>query len=897
MNNPRTKNFAMPRALFDAISALNKAIVERNQKVQLIDQDYPGDKLKINAYKARKHRLNAVNQDFDKNWLTALRTLDHLCQKIRLRQPHLNELTAANINTGHHFPHALAFGRIRLAYEDWSGYVPRLIPFPLKKSLWLPDETTEYLMLHQLMLRLIHCIPVGHIEITAIDPLNLGTSLSPFLNLLNVKSLFPSQRVLTRSDDIEHGLAGLTDYVENLLQYHFKDKIKNWQTYNKLNTDNPLPYKMLLIFGIPAQLTDRSRWYLSRLLEHGPSCGVLPVLTINADQLDERKFIPLRTAVHEHCKRMDAIVPTQILKQDVSEITIVEKHEFWPQKSHLTAFLNLISEQYEHISKFKKVLNDLWENTDYLNTNATNVVQSPIGWTEDGNVVLFSIGGINTQHHVLLAGRSGSGKSNLLHVLIHSLCHIYSPSELNIFLLDYKQGTEFSVYASPPLPQAKLVATESDPEYGLTVLAHLTQELEQRARIFKTASVRDYYEYRESSQIALPRILLIVDEFQILFSEGRQVSEKAEKMLTQLLRQGRAYGINILLATQTLKGIQSLSMSQMISQIGCRIALSCSEEDSATILGNNNWEAAKLNSPPEGIINNSNGAKSANQKFLIPFADKDLCKKHIEQITREANRLGYSNTTKVFDGSKLPKMPPAAWFSSKNTDAVELHLGEQLSFEAEPLSITLAKRHCSNLLISGYNDTIHDGLLSSVLQSLYTRNDFDEIVYFNGRKVEPLGASKYLNSTCYSVTQHDNILNLKLSEIVSQLSESKRILIIDGLESTKEFHSGSSFRSHKKNVPPSPEENLKTILELGPSQGTFVIAFIDNWKRCNSSCKSLMGFFEMRIGFCMNEDDAGSFISGSIGRFKGLKQNNRAVFSNRLKNQIHWFRPYTSEAK
>ena len=42
----------------------------------------------------------------------------------------------------------------------------------------------------------------------------------------------------------------------------------------------------------------------------------------------------------------------------------------------------------------------------------------------------------------------------------------------------------------------------------------------------------------------------------------------------------------------------------------------------------------------------------------------------------------------------------------------------------------------------------------------------------------------------------------------------------------------------------------------------------------------------------MNEDDAGSFVSGAIGKFKGLETDNRAVFVNRLKNQVSWFRPY-----
>ncbi len=344
-------------------------------------------------------------------------------------------------------------------------------------------------------------------------------------------------------------------------------------------------------FGVPEQLTDKSFWYLDRLLEHGPACGVLPVLTIDESRLEDRKFTGLRTAIDKYSKRMDSIVPAEILTKHVSEISVVEEQEFWPGRSELTDFLTSISDRYEQSSKFSKSLTDLWCNSDYWGHDAVQGIQVPIGWTSKGEIVPFSIGGVNTEHHVLLAGRSGSGKSNLLHVLIHSLCHTYSASELNIYLLDYKQGTEFSVYASPPLPQAKLVATESDPEYGVTVLAHLTEELEKRAQEFKHRSVRDFYEYRESSTAKLPRILLIIDEFQILFSEGRQVAEPAEKMLNQLLRQGRAYGIHVLLATQTLKGIQSLSMGQLISQIGCRIALACSEEDSAMILGNSNWEA------------------------------------------------------------------------------------------------------------------------------------------------------------------------------------------------------------------------------------------------------------------------------------------------------------------
>lgn len=892
-NNQRSKE-SMTKYLFNAVGALNKSVAKRDQKVNRIEQDYPGEKLKTDAFNTRKQRLATVNQDFEKEWVSALKNLDDLCKRVRRCQPHLNELTTGNINTGTHFPDALAFGRMHLTYQNWKGYIPRLIPFPFKHSLWLPDQNTVHRLIYQLMLRLMHCMPVGNVEITAADPLKLGTSLDPFLSLLKVKRLFPEQRLLNRSDELENALARLTDYVEDMLQNKFKGEIKSWSAYNAASSSNPIPYKLLLIFGVPEQLTDKSLWYLGRLLEHGPVCGVLPVLTVDEERLEARKFTGLRTAIDKYSKRMDSIVPVEMLTKHVFEISIAEEQEFWPGSFELEDFLAFISDRYEQISKFSKSLTDLWCNSDYWGHDAVQGVQVPIGWTSDGEIVPFSIGGVNTEHHVLLAGRSGSGKSNLLHVLIHSLCHKYSASELNIYLLDYKQGTEFSVYAFPPLPQAKLVATEGDPEYGVTVLAHLTEELEKRAREFKNRSVRDFYEYRKSSAAELPRILLIIDEFQILFSEGRQVAEPAEKMLNQLLRQGRAYGIHVLLATQTLKGIQSLSLGQLISQIGCRIALACSEEDSAMILGNSNWEASKLSSPPEGIINNSNGAKSANQRFLVPFADRELCKNHIAKINQVAGQRGYCSSTKVFSGSRLPEMPAADWFNSRNHETIELYLGERLSFEAEPLSLALVNRASSNLLISGYNDAIHDGLLASILQSLDSQNSIDEIIYFNGRSIVPVGASKYFDGSGKSpVSKHESVSGLKLTEIPGELKQSKRIVIIDGLDSTKEFHSGpASFRPVKKDEPASPQESLKKILEDGPLQGTFVIAFADNWKRCNSSCKDLLGFFEMRVGFCMNEDDAGVFVSGAIGKFKGLETDNRAVFADRLKNQVHWFRPY-----
>ena len=242
----------------------------------------------------------------------------------------------------------------------------------------------------------------------------------------------------------------------------------------------------------------------------------------------------------------------------------------------------------------------------------------------------------------------------------------------------------------------------------------------------------------------------------------------------------------------------------------------------------------------------------------------------------------------------MPNLPKSEWFKSNINKKIQLHLGEKLNFEAELFSLTLANRTSSNLLISGNTDVIHDGLLISILQSLNFSEIVDEIIYLNGYSEVPDRLSKYSSiNKEVAIYKYDSVNDLNLKAILNQINNSKRILIIDGLDLIKEFHSSpTTFRPLKKEESLSPLETIKKILEDGPINGTYVIAFSDNWRRCNTMCKELLSFFEMRIGFCMNEDDAGTFINGIPGKIKGIEKDNRAIFTDRLKNQITFFRPY-----
>ena len=84
-------------------------------------------------------------------------------------------------------------------------------------------------------------------------------------------------RVLTRAEEIEQALQIEADALEDILQARFKEPGTNWANYNKEHQDTPLEYRILLLFDIPDQLTEKSLHYLGRLVEHGPRCGLLPV--------------------------------------------------------------------------------------------------------------------------------------------------------------------------------------------------------------------------------------------------------------------------------------------------------------------------------------------------------------------------------------------------------------------------------------------------------------------------------------------------------------------------------------------------------------------------------------------------------------------------------------------
>ncbi|GAA2680080.1 FtsK/SpoIIIE domain-containing protein [Streptomyces lunalinharesii] len=156
--------------------------------------------------------------------------------------------------------------------------------------------------------------------------------------------------------------------------------------------------------------------------------------------------------------------------------------------------------------------------------------------------------------HALIAGTTGSGKSELLQTFVASLAVANHPEELSFVLVDYKGGSAFKECVR--LPHTLGMVTDLDSHLVQRALESLTAELVRREHILAKTGAKDHPEYRamrrrDPSLPPLPRLLLIIDEFATL---ARDVEDFIPG-LVGIAQRGRSLGIHLVLATQRPAGV------------------------------------------------------------------------------------------------------------------------------------------------------------------------------------------------------------------------------------------------------------------------------------------------------------------------------------------------------
>ncbi len=265
--------------------------------------------------------------------------------------------------------------------------------------------------------------------------------------------------------------------------------------------------------------------------------------------------------------------------------------------------------------------------------------------------------------HGLMAGQTGSGKSTLLNNLIFNLMAEYPPWELDLYLADFKR-VEFSRYmnnAGYTAPHVCACAATGEVRYVMTLIRHLVDCMNARETFFSRIGTDKIANFRRMyPDIVLPRILLIVDEFQQLFLESSsRENESIRQMMTAIVKKGRATGVHILFASQEIS--QTLSRS-VLGNFRLRIALNCNAGVSMDVLGNR--AAAYIQPKKEALINVSDGTEKTNRKFTVPLIETEkpgnedgvpYFNDYLESIYQLSEMYGFSKPQKFYQEDEQPE--------------------------------------------------------------------------------------------------------------------------------------------------------------------------------------------------------------------------------------------------
>lgn len=173
--------------------------------------------------------------------------------------------------------------------------------------------------------------------------------------------------------------------------------------------------------------------------------------------------------------------------------------------------------------------------------------RAPIGWSSDG---LIEIDLVRDGPHGLVAGTTGSGKSELLRSLVVSLALHVSPEHLNVVLVDYKGGSTFD--ACVELPHTVGLVTDLDDGLAERALISLTAELHRRERLLRSVGASDLTDYRARPGVGtIARLVVVIDEFAALAKELPEFLAA----LVDIAQRGRSLGVHLLLATQRPAGV------------------------------------------------------------------------------------------------------------------------------------------------------------------------------------------------------------------------------------------------------------------------------------------------------------------------------------------------------
>ena len=767
--------------------------------------------------------------------------------------------------------------------------------------------------MRSLAMQLLMSNPLKKTRFTFFSPSDSGDAFAMFSRLASADERIIDTRVWCNEKDIEEHLSAIQRRAEEINLNYLQGNFDSLLEYNEKAGKNAEPLQFLFVVDFPRNFTENALKYLEGIMSNGPKNGIYTILAGHDNELNgssdinDAKFAAILKRICGGLSNYSCTAKKQLSPFCADGKRLPFEPALLPEnKEEVDQTMNILCEGIAHTPEIVVDYDDISE----------NLTRKPERWFQfsdwDGLEIPFALTGankaltldlasdpLNPCFHTLIGGQIGSGKSVLLHTIISNVLMRYSPEDVQMYLMDFKDGVEFKIYADYSLQNFRAVSIETEPEFGLAVLRHLSQEMSERSKRFREENVETIGSYRRSLAQKgiihhhMPRILLIIDEYQSLLGDPSDpVHTEAAQLIKEFATKGRAFGIYMIMATQDTMNAKALP-AEVYNQFSNRIALKSNPASAELILpGNPACEKVVSFNPGQAIFNSMLGDKDHNVSCRIAYLGDAERRNLLARIQMAQNEMFSGSVSGIpprllLSGVQDDPFSPLNRFARTGEAVFDMELGYRL-FMGEALAMVnnfqpvLSCARGQNLLLLGNDQARARETVGFAVASLIA-----EAIRQGESPEEPI-----VTLFDFSTGFHDDLLQ----QICDRLPHAVRRFAPEGLLSGLEILRREMPQGRRQFVVffglsrarrltmmgnaytgGSAKDTLMDLLREGPENGMNFIVWANSVEGFNDHYAAAMGLFEHRLVGNIGEDDYKTFLGESAPR---SMSNNNAVYFN-----------------
>ena len=381
-------------------------------------------------------------------------------------------------------------------------------------------------------------------EVIFIDVKGLGSEYAVFNKLTSTEHV----SIWSTTPQVSSGLDELESWISSVYSENLADRYGSLSEYNASH-ERKKPEKYIFINDLKSNIEMKDFERFIRIVKNGRKAGVYVLASSTLDDISDRHF----SEVFGEIQLEMQIIAVENMSVKLKENALIRLNTSIERNKLDTVFSLLRGKkEQKEIIPLERYLP---QSNDWHKLRADKEIVIPFGIDSNGKIAVLKIS--SEKPYTMIIGDPRHGKSKLMHTIIMMATSRYSEDEVKIAVMDLKDGAEFNVYAKAGLRSVVCFVNDEYPVAMLSFLKYYVAKMHSRQELFERMEeatgviIQKYEDYRETNSNfgdvmpEMPRLILLIDEFQTLFDGA-----SSSLLMSELVRKGATYGIHVVLSSQ-----------------------------------------------------------------------------------------------------------------------------------------------------------------------------------------------------------------------------------------------------------------------------------------------------------------------------------------------------------